>query len=137
MGLTLTRILGFRATHHYRLPGRTAEENRARFGDLTEPHPHDYTCAVTVGGAPDPASGMLLDLPTLDRILADEVGGLDGRDLNAAIPPFATCAVQPTCEALAAWLFARIAPRLPAGARLHRVRVAEGPSLYADCTADD
>ncbi len=137
MGLTLTRVLGFRATHHYRLPGLSAEENRARFGALTEPHRHDYTCAVTVGGAPDPASGMLLDLPVLDRILAEEVSGLDGRDLNAAIPACAAGATLPTCEALAAWLFGRIAPRLPAGARLRRVRVAEDPTLYADCTADD
>lgn len=137
MGLTLTRVLGFRATHHYRLPGLTAEANRARFGALTEPHSHDYTCAVTVGGAPDPASGMLLDLAALDRILAAEVGALDGRDLNAVIPAFRDGTVQPSCEALAAWLFARIAPRLPAGARLRRVRVAEDPTLHADCTADD
>lgn len=131
----LTRTVSFRAEHHYGLPGLTAAENQARFGALTGPHPHDYTCAVTVEGRLDAATGMLLDLPALDRVLAEEIGRLDGGNLNRDIPPFAA-GQQPTCEALAAWLFGRIAPRLPAGARLGRVRVAEDATLHAECRSD-
>ena len=86
-------------------------------------------------GTLDAATGMLLDLPALDRVLAEEIGRLDGGNLNRDIPPFAA-GQQPTCEALAAWLFGRIAPRLPAGARLGLVRVAEDATLHAECRAD-
>lgn len=137
MRLSLTRSLGFRARHHYALPGLGAEENRARFGAVAEVHAHDYTCAATVTGALDPATGMLLDLPLLDRILADEVGRLDGGDLNRDVPPFAAGGQQPTCEALAAWLFGRVAARLPADLRLERLRVMEDPTLHADCHGTD
>src|SRR5690606_18273427 len=97
--------------------------------------PHDFRCAVTVEGPLDEASGMLLDLAVLDRLLAEEIGRLDGGDLNRDIPPFAA-GQQPTCEALAAWFFGRIEPRLPAGIRLARVRVAEDATLAAECRAD-
>mgnify|MGYP003296624267 CR=1 FL=1 len=40
----------------------------------------------------------------------------------------------PNCEALAAYLFARIASRLPRGVELERVRIAEDATLYGDCT---
>lgn len=131
----LTRTLGFRAEHHFGLPGLSAAENLARFGPVTQAHAHDFRCAVTVEGPLDEASGMLLDLAALDRLLAEEIGWLDGGDLNRDIPPFAA-GQQPTCEALAAWFFGRIAPRLPAGTRLARVRVAEDATLAAECCAE-
>jgi hypothetical protein len=40
----------------------------------------------------------------------------------------------PTCEAIAAHVYARVAPRLPDGVTLERVRIAEDPSLYGECT---
>ena len=117
------------------MPEWPAERNVAIFGQLTEPHPHQYACAVTVEGQVDARTGMVLDLPLLDRILADEVlSPLDHKDLNRDVPAFGNGRQLPTCEALATWLFGRIAPRLPAGVRLERVRVEEDPTLYAECT---
>lgn len=137
MRLTLTRVVRFQASHHFGLPGRSPAENRARFGPVTEPHRHDFQCAVTVAGPVSPPDGMLLDLGALDALLGDEVGRLDGGDLNRLVPPFAAGAQQPTCEALAAWLFGRLAERLPAGVRLQRVEVSEGPELSGACEAGD
>ncbi len=137
MRLSLTRVVGFHATHHFGLPGRAAAENRARFGPVVEPHGHDYRCAVTVTGPAAPADGMLLDLAELDALLAEVVGPLDGGDLNRLVPPFAAGTRQPTCEALAAWLFGCLADRLPVGTRLRRVEVSEGPELSAACEAGD
>jgi 6-pyruvoyl-tetrahydropterin synthase len=78
---------------------------------------------------------MVIDLGLLDRILDEQVlTPLAGKDLNRVVPAFAGGASQPTCEALAALLFGRIAARLPAGTSLERVRVEEDPTLYADCT---
>src|SRR5512143_746828 len=135
MPTTLTRVVHFRAEHHLWMAEWSAEENRAAFGALTESHRHEYRCAVTVTGPVDPHSGMIIDLAEFDRLLEAEVcGPLEGRDLNRQVPAFADGAQIPTCEALAVHLFRRLAVQLPAGVRLARVRVAEDPTLYAECT---
>ncbi len=139
MSVSLTRSLGFRATHRYFKPQWSAEENRSRFGwTADEPgHAHDYRCSVTVSGPLDRETDMILDLPGLDRILAEEVTGrLDGRHLNLDVPEFAYGRALPTCEALARLLFRQIAAGLPQGVTLARVRVAEDATLYADCTGE-
>jgi 6-pyruvoyltetrahydropterin/6-carboxytetrahydropterin synthase len=139
MPVSLTRSLGFRATHRYFKPAWSEAVNRNRFGWAAEEpgHAHDYRCSVTVTGPLDPDTDMILDLPELDRILAEEVTArLDGRHLNLDLPEFAYGRTLPSCEALARYLFQRIAARLPAGVTLARVRVAEDASLHADCTGD-
>jgi 6-pyruvoyltetrahydropterin/6-carboxytetrahydropterin synthase len=79
---------------------------------------------------------MVMDLGLLDRILGEEVvAPFDGRHLNLDVPEFAYGRMLPTCEAIAAYLFPRVAARLPAGVTLERVRILEDPTLYGDCTA--
>jgi len=116
-------------------PDWSPEQNRAHFGDLVLDHRHDYECAVTVSGSPDPVTGMIVDLGRLDAILEEEIPGrLAGRRLNDEVEEFAAGRPLPTCEALAFMLYSRIASRLPPGVRLERVRVAEDPTLHAECT---
>jgi 6-pyruvoyltetrahydropterin/6-carboxytetrahydropterin synthase len=137
MPVSLTRTVGFRAVHRLYRADWSPERNRETFGPLSEPpgHPHDYRCAVTVTGPLDPAMGMVTDLVELDRILREEVViPFEGRNLKQDVAEFASGATLPTCEALAALLYGRIAPRLPAGVSLARVRVAEDATLHADCT---
>lgn len=139
MAISLTRRIGFRATHRYWKPDWSEAENRERFGWTSEEpgHSHHYQCSVTVTGPLDPGTDMVLDLPALDRILAEEVTArLDGRHLNRDVPEFAYGKSLPSCEALARWLYGRIAARLPGGVTLERVRVAEDSTLHADCTGD-
>ena len=134
MSLTLTRTVTFHARHRLYRPEWSADENRRAFGPLSEepPHGHDYRCAVTVSGS-DAPSDRLVDLAQLDVILQEEiVGPHDGRYLNREVPAFAR--TLPTCEAMAAHFYARLAARLPGSVRLERVRVSEDPTLYADCT---
>jgi 6-pyruvoyltetrahydropterin/6-carboxytetrahydropterin synthase len=138
--VSLTRTVGFHATHRLFKPEWNAEANRTRFGSSGEApgHPHDYTCAVTVVGPLDRDTDTILDLAVLDRILDEEVvTRLDGKNLNADLPEFADGAALPTCEALARLLFGRLAARLPAGVTLARVRVAEDATLHADCAPDE
>ena len=136
MPVSLTRTVGFRAIHRYWKPEWSAEQNRTRFGWTSdEPgHPHDYRCAVTVSGTPDPETGMIVDLPALDRLLAEQVvSRFDGKHINLDIPEFGYGRLLPTCEALARYLFERIGSGLPPGATLKRVSVAEDATLHADC----
>jgi len=78
---------------------------------------------------------MVMDLTELDRILQEEVvAPFDGRHLNLDVPEFAYGRTLPTCEAIAAHVYARVARRLPSGVALERVRIAEDPTLYGECT---
>ena len=136
MRLSLTRTVGFHATHRYFKPEWSQEENRRRFGRAGEEpgHPHDYTCGVTVSGPPDPVTGMIIDLGLLDRVLTDVVViPFDRKDINRDVPEFGSGKALPTCEALAQYFFERIAARLPAGVALERVMVSEDATLSAEC----
>jgi 6-pyruvoyl-tetrahydropterin synthase len=82
--------------------------------------------------------GTIVELTLLDRILTEEVvTPLDGKHLNLDVPAFGYGRALPTCEALAVYLFPRIAARLPTGVALDRVRIVEDATLYADCTGLD
>jgi 6-pyruvoyltetrahydropterin/6-carboxytetrahydropterin synthase len=92
-------------------------------------------CVVTVSGPLAPLRGMVMDLAALDRILRDEVvNRFDGKHLNLDVPEFAEGRTLPTCEAIAALVYPRIAAQLPAGVHLERVRISEDPTLYGDCS---
>jgi 6-pyruvoyltetrahydropterin/6-carboxytetrahydropterin synthase len=135
MPTTLTRTVSFFALHRLYRPEWSPERNRDAFGQLSEepPHGHEYRCAVTVSGAPDGPPDLLIDLAELDRVLEEEVvRPFEGKYLNRDLPAFAS--TLPTCEAMAEHVFQRVAARLPAGARLERVRIMEDHTLYADCT---
>ena len=137
MAISLTRVVEFHAVHRLYRSDWSVERNREAFGPLAEPpgHPHDYSCAVTVSGPAEPPMAMVLDLPLLDRILTDEVvTAFDGKNINRDVPGFADGRTIPTCEAIAVYVFARVAARLPSGVTLERVRIIEDPTLYADCT---
>jgi 6-pyruvoyltetrahydropterin/6-carboxytetrahydropterin synthase len=136
---SLTRTVSFHALHRYYRPDWSDARNREVFGNLTDPpgHGHDYVCAVTVAGTLDDL-GMVVDLALLDRILDEEViTPFAGKHLNRDVPAFEYGRTLPTCEAIAAYVFNRIARRLPDKVALERVRIAEDPTLYADCTGID
>ncbi len=136
-GATLTRRVRFRATHRYHRPDWTDAQNRAAFGACAapEPHGHDYTCDVTVGGEVDATTGMVVDLGLLDEVLGSEVvARLDGRLINDALTEFGPGGRIPTCEELARVLAGRVTTALEgAGSRAQvvAVRIAEDDSLSA------
>lgn len=137
MPTSLTRTVSFRAQHRLYRPDWTEARNREVFGAVSDApgHEHDYRCAITVRGPIDQTMAMVADLALLDRVLNDEVvAPFDGKHLNLEVPAFAYGRTLPTCEGIAAYLFPRIAARLPAGVVLERVRIMEDPTLYADCT---
>lgn len=137
MPVSLTRAVGFRAMHRLYRPEWSEARNREAFGSLSDPpgHQHDYRCAVTVAGPVGETQGMVMDLGDLDRILHDEVvERFDGKHLNQDVPGLSDGGMLLTCETIATDVYRRLAPRLPPGVRLERVRIMEDPSLYADCT---
>jgi 6-pyruvoyltetrahydropterin/6-carboxytetrahydropterin synthase len=79
-------------------------------------HGHSYRAEVAVAGAPDPLTGMVVDLGLLDRALQGARDGLDHRFLNdvKGLGPA-------TLENLAAWIWRSL---IEAGVRPSRVTVA-------------
>lgn len=131
----LTRVVTFSAAHRYYRPEWSHQRNVDTFGLCANEHGHGHTyeCHVTVAGPLDEDTAMVLDLAHLDRVLQEEVvKRFDHRHMNFDVPEFAFGKQIPTSEALAVFLWRRVAKRLPPGVRLERVRVQEDPTLYAE-----
>ncbi len=121
--MTLTRVYEFAASHRLHAPDLSLEENLALFGKCNNPagHGHNYVLEVTVGGEPDPQSGMLIDLRTLDGCVKElVVDRYDHRNLNEDIEEFR--GRPSTSEVVARTIFDRLKPALPG---LARVRLHE------------
>jgi 6-pyruvoyl-tetrahydropterin synthase len=121
----LTRVVEFTATH--RFPAKP------EFAGATDDHSHRYRCSVTVKGYFDPTEGGVMSLKAFDTLLRHEViARLDGRHINQDIATFAAGTWIATGEALAMYVWERLAGGLPLGVALHRVRIEEGPHLYSE-----
>lgn len=131
---SLTRRVTFAAAHRYRRPEWSAEKNEATFGLCAREsfHGHSYVCDVTVNGEIDPATGFIVDLGELDRILADEVKNrFDHRNINLDVPEFADGKLIPSGENLSRYVYERVGVRLPASVRIESVTIAEDQTLSA------
>lgn len=132
--MLITRKVEFSASHVCRNPELSDAENRALFGLAANPHGHghNYVLEVTVEGAPDPVTGMVMDLKVLKDVLNREVvEAYDHRFLNREVAPFDR--IIPTPENIAIDIWNRLAPRFEANrARLHGVRLYETADLYVD-----
>lgn len=129
----ITRRASFSASHLYRLPELSEEENQRRFGPCSRPpgHGHNYELIVAMGGPLD-GDGMVLNLSDVKHAIRREVTGqLDFRFLNEAWPEFdlqSPAGRLPTTEALALAIRDRLAPHLP----VMGIRLYEHPDLWAD-----
>ena len=125
-----TRKFTFSSAHRYWRPEWSPEDNTRVFGNLTVPHGHNYVLEVTVRGAVDPATGMVMDLAELKRLVGDlVVSRFDHADLNRDAV-FASGAI-PTTENLVRAIWDLLVPKL-GGERLHRLRLWEDPTFYVE-----
>lgn len=138
MKVRLERRYRFSASHLYRRPDWTEEENRARFGKCANlpGHGHNYRLFVTVQGEVDGKTGFVVDLGALDALVtAQVIEPLDHQHLNAAIPEFAEGRSIPSSENLIRWIHARLEGALPDGAELAKLRLEEDEDLAAEWLA--
>jgi 6-pyruvoyltetrahydropterin/6-carboxytetrahydropterin synthase len=128
----VTRQVHFNAAHRLHNPAYDQKWNEEQFGLCTNPHwhGHNYVLEATVRGRPDPATGYVLSLSDLKRILHEAVADpCDHRNLNEEVDFLR--GVIPSTENLVVAFWNRIAPRLPRG-RLHCVRLYETPRNFAE-----
>jgi len=128
----ITRQVHFNAAHRLHNPAKSQQWNEQHYGHCTNPHwhGHNYVLEVTVRGQPDAATGYIMDLSELKRILYRAVvDKCDHRNLNEEVDFLR--GLIPSTENLAIAFWNEIAPLIKAGA-LHRVRLYETPRNFAD-----
>ena len=80
-----TRAYTLSASHRLHADSLSGEQNRATFGKCNNPHGHghNYRIEVTVGGPIDPATGMVINMATLDAVVQEHVvSRFDHMNLN-------------------------------------------------------
>jgi 6-pyruvoyltetrahydropterin/6-carboxytetrahydropterin synthase len=125
--VVVTRAVHFNAAHRLHNPAKSAAWNRSMFGPCNHPnwHGHNYTLEVSVLGTPDPATGCVIDLGALKRLLERViVAKCDHRNLNLDVDFLR--GVIPTTENLVVAFWQEIERALPRGSgRLYCVRLHE------------
>ena len=126
VGMLLTRVYEFAASHRLHSPHLSDDANRELFGKCNYPHGHghNYILEVTVAGKVDAVSGRVLDEAVLDDIVNREVvDRYDHRHFNYDIPEFAD--LIPSTEVVTRMIWERLKAHIPAPTRLYRVVVRE------------
>ncbi|MCW5936329.1 MAG: 6-carboxytetrahydropterin synthase [Fimbriimonadaceae bacterium] len=111
--ISITRTYEFAASHRLHVESLSHEENIRLFGKCNNPngHGHNYVLEVTVTGEPDPLTGMIVDLATLDEVVEREiVGRYDHKNLDQDVPEFA--GRNTTSEVVAQMIFDRLKDKL-------------------------
>lgn len=128
----VTRRVHFNAAHRLHNPAQSDAWNRETFGPCNNPnfHGHNYDLEVTVEGQVDPATGYVLDITVLKRLVDERVSAvLDHRNLNLDVAWFQHHI--PSAENIAVFCWEVLAPVIPAG-RLQRIRLWETPRNYVE-----
>lgn len=129
----LTRIEHFNAAHKLFNPEWTKERNEEVFGRCANEnwHGHNFELHVTVKGRPDPDTGFVFDAKKLSHIVNERViDRLDHRNLNLDVDFMRgrICSI----ENLVTAIWAELAPHLPTGVALYRLKLVETPRIHVE-----
>jgi len=125
-------------------------------GPCKNVHGHSYRLFVTISGTPlknidNPKNGMVMDFSDLKSIVRKEI--IDLFDHSVVLSSHidrdkaetfkklfgntVLVSYQPTCENLVADFAERIAPHLPAGVKLHSLKLYETATSFAEWYANE
>jgi len=105
----VTRKSHFNAAHRLHNPAMSDDWNLKTFGKCNYPnwHGHNYVIEVTVAGSPDPTTGYLIDLGTLQGLIEQYIiEPCDHRNLNLDVPFLS--GIIPTSENLVKAFYDRL-----------------------------
>jgi 6-pyruvoyltetrahydropterin/6-carboxytetrahydropterin synthase len=130
----LSQKFEFAASHRLHNPAMSAEANLKTFGKCNNPHGHghNYELQVTLAGTPDERSGLLVDVPEFERVVAETViNRFDHRNLNLEVAEFAE--LIPSVENIARVIYGLLEPKLRTGrTKLAGVTVWETPKTWCE-----
>ena len=136
--MRLTRRYRFSASHRLHSHLLSEGENQRIYGKCNRlfGHGHDYVLEVSVAGPLDRATGRIVDLDTLDNLVALEViQPFEHKNLNTEVDAFRE--IVPTTENLASEIHSRLihgwtAVFGSAGPELDRIRIEETKRNYIE-----
>lgn len=135
----LTISTHFSAAHRLAHPKLSYEENCEIYGKCARPngHGHNYHLEVTVKGEIDTRTGMIVDLPALQKVIDEYVvEPLDHTFLNKDIAYFAE--IVPTAENIAIHIRELLrSPVRDLGAQLHKIKLIESPNNSCEVYCTD
>lgn len=125
-------------------------------GPCKNVHGHSYRLFVTLSGFPEgdpgnPKNGMVIDFSDLKSIVKKQIVNIFDHSVvlsnkierektelfKEMFGNIVLVDYQPTCENLVSDFAVRIAPHLPAGVKLHSLRLYETATSYAEWFASD
>jgi 6-pyruvoyltetrahydropterin/6-carboxytetrahydropterin synthase len=129
--MRVTRRYRFAASHRLHSGAYTEDQNRDLYGKCNNPHGHghDYVLDVTAEGPVELNSGQVVHVPTLDRLVSEQVlRDFDHHYLNADVAEFQT--LVPTSENIMRVIEDRLLARWPEvfpgeSPRLQSIRLRE------------
>ena len=134
----ITKKFEFSASHRYWNIDWDQMKNEQVFGKCTSPHGHghNYDLHVTISGKIDPATGMIINLTDLKRLVKVVLEDFDHKYLNLDTPFFKD--QIPTTENIARVLFDRVDKELTdkGDFSLQKIRLYERNDLYVDVWRD-
>ncbi|MFQ5482483.1 MAG: 6-carboxytetrahydropterin synthase [Nitrospinaceae bacterium] len=123
--ILITRKVEFCASHRLFNPQFSDSKNQEVFGLCNNPngHGHNYILEVTVGGEVDSATGMVLDLKSLKKLVSEEIIlKVDHKNLNVDVPFLS--GIIPTAENLAMKFWEVLMPKINQGS-LYEIKLYE------------
>jgi 6-pyruvoyltetrahydropterin/6-carboxytetrahydropterin synthase len=137
--ITITRKEHFNAAHRIFRPDFSDEKNLEVFGKCSNPkwHGHNYTLFVTVGSLVDVATGFVMDLKILSRIINEcVIDKLDHKNINLEVD-FMQGKLA-TTENIVIGIWEQLeGPIAKHGAKLVKVALHETENNYAEYTGRD
>ena len=123
----LTRRLRFSASHSLNNPTLSKEENMNLFGNCSNNHGHNFELFITLKGAPDPKTGMIINVREIKKIAEKEViDEFDHNNLNT-IQEFKT--ILPTTENICIVIWNRLEKHFKD--KLYEIKVRETENIEA------
>tara|TARA_B100001113_G_C20912468_1_gene536360 strand:- start:224 stop:643 length:420 start_codon:yes stop_codon:yes gene_type:complete len=125
----ITRRERFSASHRLINKEISPEENKKLFGKCYNPHGHNYEIFITISGEINEASGMIVDLKDLKKIINDKIIiKIDHNSLNEV--DFMKNKI-PTTENLCIQIWNELKkPIQSLGGKLYKIRINETENNY-------
>ena len=129
----ITRIEHFCAAHKLYNNKWNKEENERIFGGCANEnwHGHNFVLETTVAGNPNTDTGFVMNVKDLSKIIHEKiVDKLDHKNLNLDVDFMR--GKMCTMEILATEIWKQIAPNLPSGVHLHRIKLYETQNSFVE-----
>ncbi len=128
----VTRKAQFSAAHRLYNPAWSDEKNATVFGKCNNPngHGHNYEIEVTVAGAPQRETGMVIDLKKLADIIEVEIiDRVDHKHMNEDVDFLKGCI--PTAENMAIAFWKILVPKILEG-QLVSIKLYESGNNFVE-----